>query len=1139
MIPEHALKGTRDISMQPCISPGAPTSRSSIVATAKRSSKPRLPHFDTFTTSGGHSKSASTGRGRGRRFSNGKGSTVRKEPKKTSIDRGFSSADSHGLYDSDVDDLRSYLADAELSDSEVAELLGSLTVQSGPPDRDDPLQGVDCGLEARLTEILGLFDFTLDPFQVSAVRRVLMNKSVVVCAPTGAGKTAIAEAASIHHMAHGKRIIYTTPLKALSNQKLFELRERFGSDAVGLQTGDASINPEAGIVVMTTEILRNILYRQSGSVRVQHAQPEEGCDAAAPAPGVVTPTRLDDVAMVVLDEVHYLGDPSRGSVWEEVIIAMPPGVQILAMSATVRNPDDLGGWITQVHGECETITTTWRPVPLTWHFCFTAKQKQTRLLPLLDSRGKKMNPMLISPSKRLLPASENFDREFSRWDNLRGARALEELIVSSEGEEDDGDDDRWHDMPRWKRVPELVDSVLSMKKQDMLPAIWFIFSRRECDSSTARLGDALPVGLTSQKEKHAIQMEIEMLRREQPEAVKEALVQPLIAGIASHHAGCLPAWKSLIERLFQQGLLKLVFATETLAAGINMPARTTVISALSRRRDEGIASLLHNELLQMAGRAGRRGFDEKGNCVILQTRWEDPDVAWDIIRKGSEPLRSQFTTGYGMVLNLLYSRTIPEARDFLEKSFSRYLGGIGREKRALEIQTLEKKASMIMEDVGNGTGGETSHVWLTYEKLQGRLREEKRARRALREQFSEERGTLADIVLSQYDVDTQPLIVGLDLQFQSFGGNLLPGVLLRRIVIPGDATVQYLCFAADNCFYLVQGRNIGAYLTEKYSNLDAHDGQIALHHIDSVGAGAWREQTGAGIFSASGSALTAVVVTRLPPNVDQLQLLCPSDESLDALKAQQQRVKTVKNQLSELKADKAFVKASRKYNRQVQKATMLLERAEALKQEVEAPAVDASWRAFGDLMEILLAVGAFESETENDRVKFLAIGQVARELNGTNELWLALVATHPALAALEPPQLAAALSTVVASDAISSRAGALAAYPPSTVVQYAVESLEKSRGELFALQMRAGVEIPIAVDLRLAGLVEAWASGASWEQVMSDCSLDDGDVVRLLTRTVDILRQIRHCQWLLPSVRTAARKAMVAMDRKPITELVM
>ncbi|KAG7672839.1 hypothetical protein Ndes2437B_g02819 [Nannochloris sp. 'desiccata'] len=1124
-------------------------------------------------------------------------------------DSGWSSAD-------EGDDLKTTVALAALSDAEVAEILGQDT--AGP----DTLAGVNPALEANLNAVLSEFKFPLDAFQIKSVRHILNGRSVVVCAPTGAGKTAIAEAAAIHFLKQGGRVIYTTPLKALSNQKLGEMRERFGVNAAGLQTGDASINPEGDIVVMTTEILRNMLYRTEDDT------------------GGTAQDRLAGVSLVVFDECHYLGDRSRGSVWEECIINLPENILILAMSATVRNPADLTGWITAVHGDCDLVQTSFRPVPLSWQFCLTPGEGETALLPLLNEKARGINPQLLPPAARIAAAEmqrekdeEEDDEEedgesWGRVDEYLSStkkssgrsslrtRTLSELLDGLDG--DIGEND-WHRMPRWQRIPSMEGVITTLDSKKMLPAIWFIFSRKECDASVHRLASN-GVVLTTDAERAEILKEVELLRADQPEAVKKAAVPALAAGLASHHAGCLPGWKALVERLFQRGVVKAVFATETLAAGINMPARTTLLSALSRRRDNGIASLTHNELLQMAGRAGRRGYDTQGYCVIVQSRWEDPEFAYDIIRKGPEPLRSQFTTNYGMALNLLWSRTMEEAKEFLDRSYARHLSGAGAARVNAEIATLEAKAQKMMQDAagkavgttksgerattgsdntidhsngdfgasGAGFGPWEGDVWLQYQKLQGRRREEKRAARLLRSQLAQERGTMAETSLSHMGM---PRAVGLDLSGSNIDDSTycLPALLVGRVdggspMAYGSESAKFMCLGADNMVYIVGIRNIAA-ISDVYgikrpeisagssdsrcekavsggrrgSSMSKEEGEeevfemeaaveaaadATVSHAQSLRRASSWSDTGNGVSLAEGSALTAAFAFQLP-TAQQLTMLSPSEEAVEALKEQRIRVAAVKAELESMRNDKRFAKASKRYARASARAGDLLDRAAALREELEGR-LDGGWREFESVVNVLEAANAFEpvenrlerpADGTGDRRKFTPLGLVAREVRGSNELWLASVLTHESLQNLRPPQLAAVVSALVAPDSVS-RPNIQAAYPPTLEVISAVEALEPVRAELSALQIRAGLDVPVGIDLRLSGIVEGWASGLDWAEVTADCGLDDGDVARLLMRTVDTLRQAAYCEHLLKPLRQSARQAVGAMNRKPISDLV-
>lgn len=513
-----------------------------------------------------------------------------------------------------------------------------------------------------------LFPFSLDDFQIRAIETLEKGHSVVVCAPTGSGKTLVGEYAIYRALAHEKRVFYTTPLKALSNQKFRDFGEQFGPDQVGLLTGDISINRDAPIVVMTTEIFRNMLYGTSiGEVG----------------------TSLDRVQAVILDECHYMNDQQRGTVWEESIIYCPPSIQLIALSATIANSDQLTDWMEEVHGPTHLIDSDHRPVPLDFEFV-----SKKGIYPLLDRSSS--GQLTCNP-------------------RLKTKRAVASKRVH-----------------RHAAVPEITKVVQVLRQRDMLPAIYFIFSRKGCDGAVAQMGSVDL--LASDPERQRLQEQIDRFCQESPEAIRQSQLEPLYRGIAAHHAGILPAWKGLVEGLFQQGLVKVVFATETLAAGINMPARTTVISSLSKRTDNGHRLLTASEFMQMSGRAGRRGKDTLGYVVTVQSPFEGAREAAYLATSGADPLVSQFTPTYGMVLNLLQKHSLEDARDLINRSFGQYLLSLqhrssGRADRSLqaELEALDRALEGISaEDVQR------------YEKLQGRRHEERRSLRYLEKQLRQE-----------------------------------------------------------------------------------------------------------------------------------------------------------------------------------------------------------------------------------------------------------------------------------------------------------------------------------------------------------------------------------------------------------------
>lgn len=464
--------------------------------------------------------------------------------------------------------------------------------------------------------------FELDQFQLEAIAHLDAGRSVLVAAPTGSGKTLIAEHAIDLAVSKRKRAFYTAPIKALSNQKYRDLAERVGSSRVGLLTGDNAINPDADVVVMTTEVLRNMLY--------------EG-------------RPLDDLAFVVLDEVHYLEDSFRGPVWEEVILHLPAHVRLVALSATVSNTDELVGWIESIRGETGCVVEHRRPVAL------------EHLHIIGDKRGHRLH---VIPT--LVDGAPN--GEGHRFDpDLRRGRQDRSLSRSNQKHP-------------WS-IPSRLEVLDHLEDHDLLPVIWFVFSRKGCDEAATALERA-GARFTNREEGQQIRAIAEERLAGLPTtdlAVLDtsAWLNRLERGIASHHAGLIPAFKESVELAFAAGLVRVVFATETLALGVNLPARSVVIDKLTKFTGDGHDLLTPAQFTQLTGRAGRRGIDEKGHAVVPWSPFTRFDQIAALAGSRSFRLRSAFRPTYNMAINLLQRRSPQDARALLARSFAQYQTNAG------------------------------------------------------------------------------------------------------------------------------------------------------------------------------------------------------------------------------------------------------------------------------------------------------------------------------------------------------------------------------------------------------------------------------------------------------------------------------
>ena len=472
----------------------------------------------------------------------------------------------------------------------------------------------------RLEEFRARLPFELDEFQERACRALEGGSGVLVAAPTGSGKTAVAHFGIALAVARGQRAFYTTPIKALSNQKFHELKDQYD---VGLLTGDVSINPDAAVIVMTTEVLRNMLYN---------------------APGAV-----GGLGLVVMDEVHYLSDRERGPVWEEVLIHLPAEVQVVSLSATVSNAEEFGRWLSLVRGRTEVIVSERRPVPL-WQHMMVAGE----LYDLYD--GDEINPSLMTAIH-----------------GSRRRRALRSGVIAE------------------------------LDRNALLPAIYFVFSRAGCEDAFGQLANSTLTLTTPAEEKRIREIVRARVGHLEPADLAtlgyHQWLRGLARGVAAHHAGMIPLFKETVEQLFGEGLIKVVFATETLALGINMPARSVVLERLDKWDGSQHAPLTPGEYTQLTGRAGRRGIDVEGHAVVLHSPAARVEDVARLAGTRTYPLRSAFRPTYNMAVNLLARMPRENAHEILQLSFAQFQADGSVVALARQVRSLQDSLAQLAKSV--------------------------------------------------------------------------------------------------------------------------------------------------------------------------------------------------------------------------------------------------------------------------------------------------------------------------------------------------------------------------------------------------------------------------------------------------------
>jgi ATP-dependent RNA helicase HelY len=921
-----------------------------------------------------------------------------------------------------------------------------MTTEASPADRFAAARRRREADGARLTEFQRLYDFEFDDFQLAACRALDSGHGVLVAAPTGSGKTVAGEFAAHLALAQGRKCFYTTPIKALSNQKYGDLVRRYSAATVGLLTGDNSINSDAPIVVMTTEVLRNMLY------------------AGSPA--------LAGLGHVVLDEVHYLADRFRGAVWEEVIIHLDQSVQLTALSATVSNAEEFGDWLTQVRGGTTVIVDEHRPVPL-WQHMLAGRQLYDMFATV---RGKGqgaatarrvVNPELVRLAQRegWGPGGAGHGGSGHRGGGRYGGPR-------------NGRPQRGGHRPVRYRPPSRPSVISTLDTAGLLPAITFIFSRAGCDAAVQQCLDA-GLRLTSPAEADEItalatERTAGIPERDLPVLGYDGWLAGLRRGIAAHHAGLLPTFKEVVEELFAAGLIRAVFATETLALGINMPARTVVIERLDKWNGEAHADLTPGEYTQLTGRAGRRGIDVEGHAVVLWHPGLDPGSVAGLAGTRTYPLNSSFQPSYNMAVNLVGQVGRQRAAALLESSFAQFQAdrgvvGLGRQAAALRAELAELATGCERGDIAG-------YAALRRE-LTDRERESARQRRNARR--SEALASLAR--LQRGDVIQVPAGrragIAVVLQTTANDGQLMPLVLtsgrqvkrltpadfpepvtaIDRIRIPGSFSVR----SANH------RRDLAATVRNKLAGRDL---AVPRRGRDGV----------------------------------------PADEDAEIARLRRELREHPCHQCPDREA----------HLRQSERYIRLQREAESLESRV-AGRSHVLARTFGRVCAVLAELGYIDGDaiTPDGR----RLGRLYTEL----DLVAAECLRRSTWAGLSPPELAACVSALTFEARRPDDAGP-PRLPAGGGVREVLADMISVWGELDGIEDGHKLKFLREPDLGFAWSAHAWARGVELERALGD--LTPGDFVRAVKQLIDLLDQIAVAAGKDPLASTA-RAAIDALRR--------
>ncbi|RJL36176.1 DEAD/DEAH box helicase [Bailinhaonella thermotolerans] len=878
-----------------------------------------------------------------------------------------------------------------------------------------------------LRSFRGLYDFELDEFQLDACRALEAGDGVLVAAPTGSGKTVVGEFAVHLALEQGRKCFYTTPIKALSNQKYNDLVRRYGAAKVGLLTGDNSVNGEAPVVVMTTEVLRNMIYAGSGT--------------------------LSGLAHVVMDEVHYLSDRFRGAVWEEVIIHLPESVNLVALSATVSNAEEFGEWLGEVRGSTTVIVDEHRPVPL-WQHMLVGRRMYDLFVTDEDGSRPRINPDLVRLS-----------RDDARDHALRQRRGR-----------------RGYSRQGRFLTPTRSDVIERLDAEGLLPAITFIFSRAGCDAAVQQCLYA-GIRLTSDAERREIRAIVEERTRHLPDEDLRVLgydewLDGLERGLAAHHAGMLPTFKEVVEELFVRGLVRAVFATETLALGINMPARSVVIEKLDKWNGETHADLTPGEYTQLTGRAGRRGIDVEGHAVVLWQPGTDPVAVAGLASTRTYPLRSSFRPSYNMAVNLVGQVGRERARSLLEASFAQF-----QADRA--VVGLARQVRRAQESLAGYAEAMTCHLGDFQEYA------------ALRRRLTDRESDLARERTAQRRAEA---VRSLE--------RLRPGDVIR---VPGGRRAGLAVVLDPGLNFRGEGPSpLVLTIGRQVKRLPATDFPVPVEPVEQL-----RLPKG---FNPRVPKHRADLVSTLHAKIGDRDLGKPArvrdhtaeDEEINRLRRELRR-----HPCHGCPDREDHARWGERYHK-------LLRETQALERRVESRS-NVIARTFDRVCGVLQQLGYLTGETVT------AEGRRLASLYTESDLLAAECLRGGVWESLDPAELAACVSSLAYESRQSddSRAPRL----PAGETREAMAAMIRLWADLEAVESDNGLSFLREPDFGFAWAAFRWAKGHTLDAVLTDCDMAAGDFVRWIKQLLDLLDQVATAAPEGSKVRGNARKAMDAMRR--------